>query len=654
MTGSQRGDGAAAGSNAMSDLTDSPFSTNDSDSDSDSDLQRMRHELRRREDQLDALHAMLRAPLDGATLLQTVVDAATCVSGAAFGAFFHRDDARGFPSGSGQDSGRDSGGAVPNGGPRMASTGRGEPAGVPMLALAGIARAEFETLEPARAAALFGAVWRGDRTVRCDDITTQPRYAATATYFGLADGVMPLRSFLAVPVALRDGRVVGGLFLGHPGVGVFTERIERIVTGVAAHAAVALENVRLVEGMRCVTQERERLVLAERAAQADTLRAARMKDEFLSTLSHELRTPLTAILGWAKVLLLQRADPEMQHRGLEAIARNADAQALLIEELLEMSRVVSGKVELDLRDTDLSRVVDAAMANARSAADVKHIRLECRVTAGESGVRGDAERLQQVVDHLLSNAIKFTPPHGRIIVTLATTNGQVELTVSDTGVGIEPEFLPYLFDNFRQADSSITRSHGGLGLGLAIVKQLVAMHGGAVSASSEGRGRGACFTVRLPIGDAAGPGVPSGMPIDSGYGPLFSDVDLHGLHLLVVDDDVDARELIAQLLLECGADVRQAGSAVDALREFERETPDLLLSDIGMPGRDGYELIRDVRRLDEEHGGNVPAVALTAFSRAEDRAQAILAGYQAHLSKPVQPGTLVQTVAGLAERRRAA
>jgi PAS domain S-box-containing protein len=586
-------------------------------------------------DEAGVLHFLNRtgttiaATLDIATLLQTVIDSATQVSGAAFGAFFYRDDVPG--------SNEETTAAQP---------------GRPMLALAGVTQARAG--DPAAAAALFGATWSGDRTVRCADVTAVERYAAAAAWFGLAEGYAPLRSFLAVPVTLHNGATVGGLFFGHPDVGVFTERTERIVTGLAAHAAVALDNARLVERMRRVALEREQLVEAERNARAEAVDAAHMKDEFLSTLSHELRTPLTAILGWAKVLLLQRSDAPTQQRGLEAIARNAGAQAALIDDLLDMSRIVSGKVQLELQAADLSRVVDAALATVKAGAAAKQIALVRKIDRAACRVRGDPARLQQVVENLLSNAVKFTPASGRVEVSVGMVDGHVELAVDDTGVGIDPQFVPHVFDQFRQADSSITRRHGGLGLGLAIVKQLVAMHGGAVSARSAGAGRGARFVVCLPCGNKATNADDGEAAVAVEAPAAFADVDLHGLHLLVVDDDTDARELIAQVLVECGAQVRQAANAVDALSEFERERPDVLLSDIGMPERDGYELIRDIRNLDAAHGGDVPAVAITAFARSEDRAQAMLAGYQAHVAKPIRPGELVMTVAGLAQRRSVA
>jgi len=591
---------------------------------------------------LNRTGATIAATLDLSTLQQTVIDAATQVSGAAFGAFLYRvDPSPAATAAAGVFAGMDARNA------HIASAGTPRHGGIPMLALAGISQPPSDLRDPRLTAALFGAAWRGEQVVRCADVTALERYTRTAGYFGLADGDTPVRSFLAVPVRLRDGSTVGGLFFGHPDIGVFTERTERIVVGIAAHAGIALENARLVDGMLRVAREREQLVEAERAARAESARAAQIKDEFLSTLSHELRTPLTAILGWAKVLLMREGDEATRRRGLEAIERNANAQTALIDDLLDMSRIVSGNVRLDLQPTDVAQVVGEAIEAARPAADAAGLVLRERVDPGVGFVAGDPPRLRQVLANLLSNAIKFTPAQGRIEVSARRVGDQVELAVEDTGAGISPEFVAHVFDRFRQADASTTRRHGGLGLGLAIVRQLVSMHGGAVGATSGGPGQGARFVVRLPADVEPAP-----VPRPACDEPAAAlDVDLSGLRLLVVDDSDDVRELVARLLEDCGADVRQAANAEAALREFRRAPPDLLLSDIGMPGRDGYELLREIRALAPENGRDVPAIALTAFARPEDRTQALLAGYAGHIGKPIQPERLCGAVAAFARRR---
>jgi PAS domain S-box-containing protein len=580
---------------------------------------------------LNTTGATTAAMLDVPSLLQTVIDTATTVSGASFGAFFYRDmPVRALVGG--------------------ASTA--QPAeGTPMIALAGVAPSRPDAFDTAGTASAFAAAWHVERTLRCADVSLLSGPAEPLRDPGSTEPV--IRSFLAVPVTLRCGRTVGGMFLGHPDAGVFTERTQRIVEGVAAHAAIALDNARLVAGMRRAAAERERLVEAERRARAESVRAARIKDEFLATLSHELRTPLTAILGWANVLLLGHADAATEVRGLEAIVRNANAQVDLIEDLLEMSRIVSGKIRLDVQPTELAHVIDAALDAVRAAAGAKSITLVRSVPAGGCEVMCDAARLQQLLWNLLSNAVKFTPRQGRVEIALKAADDEISIAVSDTGPGIDTAFLPHLFENFRQADASTTRRHGGLGLGLAIVKQLAVLHGGTVSADSEGPGRGARFVVRLPRGDVTQARTEGKPRAETRAGPqpaAFSDVDLRGLDVLVVDDQADARELVAQLLVECGAAVRQAASAAEAMREFVAQPPDVLLSDIGMPERDGYELIREIRRLPPDEGAQVPALALTAFARPEDRTLALQAGYQAHLAKPIQPHELAAAVARLAGR----
>jgi signal transduction histidine kinase len=348
----------------------------------------------------------------------------------------------------------------------------------------------------ARNTPLFEATFRGRGVVRSDDITGDPRYGTLPPYHGLPPGHLPVRSYLAVPVVSRSGEVLGGLFFGHPEPGRFTERRERMLGGLAAQAAVALDNARLYE-----TAERARRVAEE---------ANRSKDEFLATMSHELRTPLNAMLGWARMLRTSRLDPATTARGLETIERNAEAQAQLVEDLLDISRIVTGKLHLDIQPVDLARVIEAARDVVRFAAQAKGIVLETWVDHTVGAVMGDAQRLQQVVWNLLANAIKFTPAGGRVHVRLERGPRAVRIVVSDSGVGISPEFLPHVFDRFRQADSSMTRKYGGLGLGPAIVRHIVEQHGGTVAAESAGEGRGATFTVELPISHVGSAGETAG------------------------------------------------------------------------------------------------------------------------------------------------
>jgi PAS domain S-box-containing protein len=571
---------------------------------------------------LDLLNQTGRAiasTLELPTLLQTVTDAATQMSGARFGAFFYNTvDASGDA--------------------------------FVLYTLSGAPREAFERFGHPRATPLFGPTFHGQPPIRIDDVRTDPRYGQLPPHFGMPAGHLPVRSYLAVPVLSRGGATIGVLLFGHPDAGVFTERAERLVVGIAAQAAVAIDNARLFEETRRIAEERERLVQAERAAREDIARASRVKDEFLATLSHELRTPLTAILGWSRVLMLKKGDAETLARGVEAIARNAAAQAKLIEDLLDMSRIMSGKVRLEVQPTDLAGVIEAAVDAVRPSADAKELQLRSVLDPLAGPVSGDPGRLQQVVWNLLSNAVKFTPRGGSVEVLLQRVDAQLEIVVRDSGVGIAAEFLPHVFDRFRQADSTTTRSHGGLGLGLAIVKQLVELHGGGVRVDSAGAGHGAVFVVGLPL---AAPRASAGHEHPAGERPAtpaYDELSLEGLHVLVVDDEPDARELVRQLLGECRAEVSTASSAVQALDMLQRLRPDVLLSDIGMPERDGYQLIRDVRRLPVDQGGRTPAIALTAFARSEDRTRAMLAGYQVHVSKPIEPHELIATVASLAGR----
>ena len=399
-------------------------------------------------------------------------------------------------------------------------------------------------------------------------------------------------------------------------------------------------------------EERERLLASERRARAESERAGRMKDEFLATLSHELRTPLNAILGWSQLLRRGLDDKQTVEEGISVIERNARVQVQLIEALLDMSRIISGNVRLDIQSVDVSSVVEAAIETVTPAAEAKGIRLQKIMDRQAGPISGDAGRLQQVVWNLLSNAIKFTPKGGRIQVLVARVNSHIELSVTDTGQGISAEFLPHVFERFRQADASTTRAHGGLGLGLAIVKHLVELHGGTIDAKSAGEGQGSAFTVSLPIAvvrrrtegeNRTHPRAPSATAVNC-------ELKLEGLTVLVVDDDPDARNLIRRVLEECDATVITAGSAAEAIKLLTRNQPDILLSDIGMPQVDGYEFLKQVRSLEIPKARSMPAIALTAFARSEDRTRALLAGYLVHVSKPVEPQELVATVASIAGR----
>ena len=571
---------------------------------------------------LNTTGTTLSSNLDLQTLLQAITDAATQLAGARFGALFYN--------------------------------GADEAAGIYRLyTVSGVPRETVQSLGSPSANPILAPTFEGEMIVRCDDLQTDARYAEWAPQFALGSGHLPVHSYLAVPVISRSGEVLGGLFFGHPATGVFTARTEKLISGVAAQAAVAIDNARLYEAAQRAAEERSNLLESERAARADAERASAMKDEFLATLSHELRTPLSAILGWAQVLRLRSIGEAELKQGLQTIERNARAQAQLIEDLLDMSRITSGKLRLDVQMLEPLTFVEAAINTLRPAVEAKGLRLET-VLAGNAGrVAGDAARLQQVVWNLLSNAVKFTPTDGCVRVALRRTHAHVEISISDTGVGIKPEFLPYVFDRFRQADASTTRMFGGLGLGLSIVKRLIELHGGTVEARSAGEGTGATFVIRLPV---ARSGVSTAGTVlvdrkDAAANAFdFEHAHLDGIQILVVDDEADTRELVARVLTECNATVITSANAHEALDRFEEQVPDVLISDIGMPGMDGYELLKHIRARSADRGGRTPAIALTAFARSEDRTRALRAGFLVHLPKPVEPSELVATVASLACR----
>ena len=398
-----------------------------------------------------------------------------------------------------------------------------------------------------------------------------------------------------------------------------------------------------ITARRAEERAREDALRASQLARAEAERASRTKGEFLATLSHELRTPLSAILGWAHVLERGNFDADTLRHGLEAISRNAKLQVQLIEDLLDMTRIEAGQLRLDLQRIELDGVIAAAIDSALPTATARGLTLRPAFGDARCWVMGDPARLQQVVANLLDNAIKFTPPGGRIDVSQTRIGQQAVLTVSDTGQGIAPSFVPQLFERFRQQDATTTRRHGGLGIGLAIVRQLVQLHGGTVQAHSDGPGRGASFAVMLPaLPDALE--APAARPADTAMGPAR----LHGLQVLLIDDEPDVRAITARVLQGAGAQVRTAASAAEGMRLLQESRPAVLLSDIGMPAQDGYEFIRQVRSLPPEAGGGVPAAAFTAFAGREDSDRAIHAGYQLHLPKPVAPEALIAAVAQLA------
>jgi PAS domain S-box-containing protein len=558
----------------------------------------------------------LASTLDIHALLQTVTDAATRVSGAQFGAFFYNT----------HDASGDA---------------------YQLYTLSGAPRAAFEKFGHPRATPIFAPTFNGEGVVRLDDVRADPRYGQWPPHHGMPKGHLPVVSYLAVPVRSRTGDILGGLFFGHPEPGVFTFRAERLVVGIAAQAAAAIDNARLYDAAKKAAEN-------EKAARAQAEQISKQKDDFLATLSHELRTPLNAILGWAQVLRRSAAKlDETQRQGLEVIERNTRLQAQLIEDLLDMSRITSGKMQLDVQSLMPTTLIQAAIHTIQPAADAKDIRLTQILDHSAGPISGDPNRIQQILWNLLSNAIKFTPKQGRIQIVLERVNSHVEISISDTGMGIKPELLPHVFERFKQGDTSITRSHSGLGLGLAIVKQLTELHGGSVHVQSPGEGQGTTFTLHFPLSVVRpAPNVAQRVHPTAEPPPLtnFAMPDLTGIRILVVDDERDARELLSLLLEDCGASVSSAAGAIQALEILEREPLDVLISDIGMPEIDGYEFLRRARISMAERNLRIPAIALTAFARSEDRTRALHAGFLVHVAKPVEPAELAATVASVVGR----
>ena len=549
---------------------------------------------------LNNVGAIVASDLDRDKVVQAVTDAATELTTAEFGAFFYN-----------------------------LVNEHGE--SYTLFTISGVPREAFSQFPMPRNTEVFAPTFKGSAVVRSPDITKDPRYGHNAPHFGMPDGHLPVRSYLAVPVKGRSGDVIGGLFFGHPSVGRFSEQHERLAVGVASWASVALENAR----MYMSAQE-----------------ASRIKDDFLASLSHELRTPLNAILGYARMLRSGIIALDKKDKAVETIERNATSLTQIVEDVLDISRIVSGKIRLNVQPVDFPDIVRSAVDGVTPAADAKGVRIETVLDPEAAPVSGDPERLQQILWNLLSNAVKFTNRGGRVQVRLERVNSHVEVVVSDTGIGIAPEFLPYVFERFRQADAGIARERGGLGLGLSIARQLTEMHGGTIEAFSGGVDQGSTFRLKIPLmivrplRDEA----PRVHPRSGGMAGTAAVPNLDGLSVLAVDDESDALSLVSDLLQAAGARVTTARSADDGLVRLDADVPDVIVADLGMAHMDGFQFIGRVRRHSNPRVREIPAAALTAYARAEDRMRALRAGFQIHLAKPIDPAELITTIAALAKR----
>ena len=572
-----------------------------------SDRVRLENELREHAEntqKLSAVGAVVASTLDRETIVQKVTDTATELTHAEFGAFFYnvRD----------QNSGD----------------------AYMLYALSGAPREAFSSFPHPRATALFGPTFRGESPVRIDDVLADPRYGKSAPYHG-----MPKRTPAGPQLPRGSGQRPRWPCDRRSVLRPLPTRVSSpsstsvLALGTAAWASVALENARLY---------------------GEAQDANRMKDDFLAVLSHELRTPLNAILGYSRLLRGNVLSGEHLERGIETVERNARWLTQIVEDVLDVSRIVSGKIRLDVQAVNLASVIDNAIATIQPAADAKSVKLQTLIDPRVAPVSGDPDRLQQVVWNLLSNAVKFTPKGGRVQLRLERVNSHVEIIVSDTGVGIRKDFLPYVFERFRQGDSGPARKTGGLGLGLSIVRHIVEMHGGVVLAESAGEGEGSTFTVTLPIMIVQPTAArrPREHPLAEPQQALQGLSDLSGVHVLAIDDEEDSLGLLRVVLEAAGARVTTASSAAAALGTIESIRPDVLVADIGMPEMDGFELIKRVRAMASPHVRDLPAAALTAFARSEDRTKALQHGFEMHLAKPVDPGELVASVATLVRRSR--
>jgi signal transduction histidine kinase/DNA-binding response OmpR family regulator len=549
---------------------------------------------------LNTVGAIVASDLDRTRVVQAVTDAATELTTAAFGAFFYN-----VLNESGES--------------------------YTLYTISGVPREAFSKFPMPRNTAVFEPTFKGTGVVRSADITRDPRYGHNAPHHGMPPGHLPVRSYLAVPVKGRSGDVIGGLFFGHSEVDRFTEQHERLAVGIASWASVALENARLYMSVQ---------------------EASRIKDDFLASLSHELRTPLNAILGYARMLKTGMIAPDRQQKAIDTIERNATSLTQIVEDVLDISRIVSGKIRLNVQPVDFPEIVRRAIDAIAPAAEAKGIRIETVLDPHASPISGDPERLQQVLWNLLSNAVKFTNRDGKVQVRLERVNSHVEVAVSDTGIGISPEFLPHVFERFRQADAGITRERGGLGLGLSISRQLTEMHGGTIDVSSGGPGQGTTFRVKIPL-MIVHPARDEQPRVHPTSGPSPGEIatgDLRNVHVLAVDDERDALSLVTEVLETAGARVTTAQSVEEALSRLDGDLPDVVVADLGMPLLDGFQLITRLRRHRNRRVREIPAAALTAYARSDDRMKALRAGFQIHLAKPIDPAELVTTIAALAKR----
>ncbi|HVG55833.1 MAG TPA: ATP-binding protein [Vicinamibacterales bacterium] len=549
---------------------------------------------------LNNVGAIVTSDLDRDKVVQAVTDAATELTNAKFGAFFYNvrnEDGEAYT----------------------------------LYTISGVPREAFSKFPMPRNTGVFEPTFTGTGVVRSDDITKDPRYGHNEPYHGMPPGHLPVRSYLAVPVKGRGEVVIGGLFFGHPEAAKFTVHDERIAVGIAAWASVALENAQLYMNVQ---------------------EASRLKDDFLAGLSHELRTPLNAILGYTRMLRSGVIAEDRKRKAIETIERNATSLTQIVEDVLDISRIVSGKIRLNVQRVDLPAIVRNAIDAVMPAADAKGVRVETVIDPEASPISGDPERLQQVLWNLLSNAIKFTNRGGKVQVRLERVNSHLELTVSDTGIGIAREFLPHVFERFRQADAGFTRERGGLGLGLSIARQLTELHGGTIEVSSAGLGHGSTFRVKIPVMlvHSLQDELPRVHPRARSSSPPSPEVSLDGIHVLAVDDEPDALALAAELLEDARARVTTARTVEEALEKLVTETPDVVVADLGMPQVDGFAFIEQLRHHANPRVREIPAVALTAYARSEDRMKALQAGFQIHLAKPVEPAELVTTIASLARR----